>query len=214
MKRPMRSSKLYVQEEGAALLEFVFCLPLFLVVVYGLLSLTALVRGRYQVVLVAHAVMREAVTGAEPEALNALARAYARAAGAYQLKHLSVSVESASDPLARAPVRSARGMSRMSRYLAVAEARDRDRQLALNRPSHPHPEDARVAVKPKIPPLIAKLAAGSRVRVRALVPVSGPLRRLWPGGLPVEYSSVYLLNPWKGSIISKVKQLFRQFTGG
>lgn len=213
MKRATRSTAPGKREAGAALLEFVLCLPLVLVVVYGLLTLTALIRAKYQVVLVAHAVMREAVTGADPQTLNALAKVYARAAGGPRLRHLWVSVESAADPFPDTAVLRPQGTSRVSRYLAAKRAGDQARWRASYRPWHRRSGTGRFA-QPAVPPLIAKLVASSRVRVQAVVPVYGPLSRLWPAGLPVEYTSVYLRNPWKGSIMSRVGQLLKRFSGG
>ena len=41
-------------------------------------------------------------------------------------------------------------------------------------------------------------APGMRVRVRASVPLSGLLGRVWKDGLPLESSAVVMSDPWKG----------------
>jgi Flp pilus assembly protein TadG len=48
--------------------------------------------------------------------------------------------------------------------------------------------------------LAAEFTGGIRVGVRARVPVSGALRLIWPGGIPMECSSVCLYDTWHSPI--------------
>ncbi len=197
------------QQEGVALLEFALCLPLFLAVIYGMWTLASLVRATYQVAVIEHAVMREAVAGTtKPATLTALARGYARAVGA---RTLAEEDEERMVRFRSRPIRSKAELLRMRGKLIKSR-----RQLAQlgKQPERglrwrPRLE---VTVEPSFGgvfgSLAAELAAGHRVTVRALVPVSGPLARLWPDGLPVEYSSVVLLGTWKGSLLYHLKRMF------
>ncbi len=88
---------------GAALLEFALVAPLFLSLVYGLRGIVMLSRARYQLAVVAHAVMREAAAGVTSEpVLTALANGYARGIGLSLTDRVVVTVESAGMPSAPA----------------------------------------------------------------------------------------------------------------
>lgn len=81
-------------DSGAALVELALVAPLFIAVVWGLVTLTALARSRLQVATVAHAVMREVQAGVSDTAeLTRAARAYARACGMARADAGSIVVE-------------------------------------------------------------------------------------------------------------------------
>ncbi len=70
------------RQRGTALLELALATPLFLAVIYGLFSITLLIRAQYQVAVVAHAIMREVAAGdVNAYTLSEKARAYAHEIG-------------------------------------------------------------------------------------------------------------------------------------
>ena len=72
----------HYREAGAALAEFALVVPLFLAMVWGIVTLVSIGRAQLEVAIVAHAVMREAEAGVvEPPDLTGLARAYGLACG-------------------------------------------------------------------------------------------------------------------------------------
>jgi len=83
-------------QRGAALLEFALVAPLFLTLIYGIRGIVTLTRARYELTVVAHAVMREAASGVTSEAvLTALANGYAKAMGLRLTDRLVVTLEPA-----------------------------------------------------------------------------------------------------------------------
>jgi Flp pilus assembly protein TadG len=69
-------------QRGAALVEFALVIPLFLSILWGLVTLVAIARARLQIAIVARAVVREAAAGVrDREPLTEVARVYARACG-------------------------------------------------------------------------------------------------------------------------------------
>ncbi len=86
-------------QRGAALLEVALVTPLFLTIVYGTWNLVALARARYQLAVVAHAIMREAAAGTTSATLlTGLANGYAKAIVLPATAHVVVTVESAGLP--------------------------------------------------------------------------------------------------------------------
>lgn len=81
-------------DAGASLAEFALVIPLFLAMIWGLVTLVSIARARMQVAILAHAVMREAEAGiVEPAALTGLAKSYGRACGMGRAAVDSISVE-------------------------------------------------------------------------------------------------------------------------
>jgi len=89
------------------MIELALCLPLFLMTLYGIWGITGLLKAKYQMLLIHHAVMREAAGGiANPQALSILAEGYARSMGVKGLEELRVSVKSVRLPQSYNPVSS------------------------------------------------------------------------------------------------------------
>jgi len=81
MTRRVRSRQ-RAADAGQALTEFVLVVPLFLAMLWGLVTLISLARARLQVAIVAHAVAREAQAGVlDADALTSLAKSYGRGCG-------------------------------------------------------------------------------------------------------------------------------------
>jgi len=145
-------------ERGAALVEFAVSAPFFALLIYGISQIALLSLWKYQLLMVTHAVMREAAGGTtDARVLTALANGYARAGGLGRSARLAVLIE----PVGCATVSGSAGISGS---------------------------------------LAAKFSPGVRLRVRALVPLSGLLGRVWRDGFPMESSAVVLPDPWKGCL--------------
>lgn len=64
------------------MIEFALSVPLFLFIIWGLVTMVSLSRAKLQVAMVAHAVMREAAGGqTDEDELGKLGKAYAKAIG-------------------------------------------------------------------------------------------------------------------------------------
>lgn len=92
-------------EAGTALTEFALCLPVITMVICGSWTIISLLGARYQMALIAHAVMREATGGVmNDDSLSVLAQGYARAMNARRLERISVEIGSAGPPADAGPL--------------------------------------------------------------------------------------------------------------
>lgn len=171
-----------ISQRGAALLELALAAPLFLVVIYGILSVSCLARGRYQLALITHGVMREAAGGqTEGYALSQCARRYAEAAGMGREAAVVVEVSPVSLSLGGAgPDMSPRQSLLGGIFPGIYLGAQSGFQIAGI--------------------IGGRMGRAVRVTVRAAVPVGGLFRRIWPRGVPLESSFVCLPGVWQSPL--------------